>query len=148
MKNSEQNSFSTDNKCENKENKKHPTTGQFLIGAFVYLVAGLASIYAVSGIAVASKHTKELLECRQRLANSSEASQEDIIRAEKLQKNMWVLLPKWALALIIAFVGLFTFVGTSFTLLIIFLRVRQKILFSPEKIKVPDNSLSKTPHSP
>ncbi len=99
-------------------------------GILALLVAGFITIISTCGITVASIHTKELLLCRQRLANSSEATEKDKIRASELQDSFWVILPKWVLASIIVIVGIITYASLSVTLLILFLRIRKVKLSS------------------
>ena len=105
-----------------------PTLGTYVLGVLAFTGAALVTIAAVGGIADASRHTKELLACRIRLTNSSDATEEDEIRVAELQESIWVISPKWAFALTVVLIGVLIYPTLSVMLLLAFLRMRQKIL--------------------
>jgi len=112
-------------KCDGKEGKITGGAIALLLGLFL---AGCIAIIAAAAIALAHERTNELLECRQRLANSPEASEVDKTRATELQESIWVTTPKWAVMVTIALVGMLSFASLANTLPVMFWRVRRKIL--------------------
>ena len=105
------------NKCNEKKSQITGGSVALLLGKFL---AGMITIISLCGIVVAYKHTNELLECRQRLANSPEATENDQERANELQRSVWITTPKYVSAIGLALIGMLTFASLSTTLPVLF----------------------------
>ena len=107
-----------------KEQKITGGSIALLLGLFV---SGIITIIAICGISVAHERSNELLNCRQRLVNSSVGTEKDKERADELQRSVWVNTSKYVIAVIVAVVGLLTFASLSNTLPVLFWKAWRRI---------------------
>ena len=118
------------NKCDNKKGKIQGGSIAISLGL---LIGGVIATIDYSAIAVAYDHTNELLECRQRLANSSEAIVNDGMRVNELQGNIWVTTNKYVFVIIFALVSMTTVAALMTTLPVISWNTWRKILTRKEQ---------------
>ncbi len=134
---------STDRKkqanCDGKEGKITGGSIALLVGLFI---AGCIAVIAAAGISMAYERTNELLECRQRLANSPEASEGDKARVNKLQESIWVTTPYWVVAVSSALVGIVSFGCMSVTLPVLFWRAWHKMRARGKSAKGPPSDMT------
>ena len=71
-----------------------------------FLLGALATILIVCAVGQLYINTHDLLVCRQRIAMSPNATQEDTVKLESLKHNFWTKLPKMAFVVIAALVGI------------------------------------------
>jgi hypothetical protein len=75
------------------------------------ITAGVASILITAAFVQLYINTQHLLVCRQRIAASGNATQEDLVNLERLKQSFWAKLPKAAFAVVAGVAGIVSFAG-------------------------------------